>query len=220
VKVLAWITSIIIIALNGKLVYDQIMGWIERGSPWFVSILTVGIAGAVSLFLVYIIVLPLIRGERSWKEKEPTGALAIIEGIETQRVKHIAAALGKDESDSAIVSRALSLAKAEGAILTLIHVVDSAPSLVYSSEVYDEHTRDDEQYLLEIAAEVRASGVAVEIALAHGDPSEELVAFAESHGVDMLVMGSHGHRLLGDLLWGETVDPVRHRVGIPVLVVR
>ena len=220
VKVLAWITSIIIIALNGKLVYDQIMEWIERGSPLVVSILTIGIAGAVSLFLVYIIVLPLIHGERSWKEGEPTGALAIIEGIETQRVKHIAAALGKDESDSAIVSRALSLAKAEGAMLTLIHVVDSAPSLVYSSDVYDEHTRDDEQYLLEIAAEVRASGVAVEIALAHGDPSEELVAFAESHGVDMLVMGSHGHRLLGDLLWGETVDPVRHRVGIPVLVVR
>jgi manganese transport protein len=162
----------------------------------------------------------LIRGEKSWKEEKPTGAVAIIEGIETHRSKHIAAALGRDDSDAAIVSRALSLAKAERALLTLIHVVDSAPALVYSSDVYDEHTRDDEQYLLEIAAEVRASGVAVEIALPHGDPSKELVTFAVSHGVDMLVMGSHGHRLLGDLLWGQTVDPVRHRVGIPVLVVR
>jgi manganese transport protein len=220
VKVLAWITSIIIIALNGKLVYDQIMEWIEHGAPLFVSILTIGIAGAISFLLMYLIVLPLIRGERSWREERPTGASAIIEGIETHRLKHIAAALGKDESDSAIVSRALSLAKAERAMLTLIHVVDSAPALVYSSDVYDEHTRDDEQYLLEIAAEVRAAGVPVEIALPHGDPSEELVAFAVSHGVDMLVMGSHGHRLLGDLLWGQTVDPVRHRVGIPVLVVR
>ena len=199
---------------------DQIMEWIEHGAPLLVSILTIGIAGAISFFLVYIIVLPLIRGERSWKEEKPTGALAIIEGIETHRVKHIAAALGKDESDTAIVSRALSLAKAERAMLTLIHVVDSAPALVYSSGVYDEHTRDDEQYLLEIAAEVRASGVAVEIALPHGDPSKELVAFVVSHGVDMLVMGSHGHRLIGDLLWGQTVDPVRHRVEIPVLVVR
>jgi manganese transport protein len=220
VKVLAWITSILIIALNGKLVYDQIMEWIAHGAPLFVSILTIGIAGAVSVLLVYLIVLPLIRGERSWKEEKPTGASAIIEGIETHRVKHIVAALGKDESDSAVVSRALSLAKAERAMLTLVHVVDSAPALVYSSDVYDEHTRDDEQYLLEIAAEVRASGVPVEIALPQGDPSEELVAFAVSHGVDMLVMGSHGHRLLGDLLWGQTVDPVRHRVGIPVLVVR
>ena len=59
----------------------------------------------------------------------------------------------------------------------------------------------------------------VEIALAYGEPAKELVAFAKAHNVDLLVMGSHGHRLLGDLLWGETVDPVRHRVDIPVLVV-
>ena len=221
VKVLAWITSIIIIALNGKLVYDKIMEWIEGGAPLLVSLLAIGMAAAVSLFLGYIILLPLIRGEKSWREEKPAaGALAIIEGIQTHRSKHIAAALGRDDGDAAIVGRALSLAKAEGALLTLVHVVDSAPAQVYSSDVYDEHTRDDEQYLLEIATEVRALGVAVEIALPHGDPSEKLIDFAVAHKVDMLVMGSHGHRLLGDLLWGETVDPVRHRVGIPVMVVR
>jgi manganese transport protein len=219
VKVLAWATSAAIIVLNGKLVYDEIMDWIAGGAPVLVSILTIGIAAAISFFLVYIILLPLIRGEKSWREEKPTGAPAVIEGIETHRSKHIAAALGRDDSDTAVVSRALSLAKAEKALLTLIHVADSAPAQFYSSDAYDEHTRDDEQYLLEIAAEVRDAGVAVEIALPQGDPSKELISFAESHGVDMLVMGSHGHRLIGDLLWGQTVDPVRHRVEIPVLVV-
>jgi manganese transport protein len=219
VKVLAWATSAAIIVLNGKLVYDEIMDWIEGGAPLLVSILTIGIAAAISFFLVYIILLPLIRGEKSWREEKPTGAPAVIEGIETHRSKHIAAALGRDDSDTAVVSRALSLAKAEKALLTLIHVADSAPAQFYSSDAYDEHTRDDEQYLLEIAAEVRDAGVAVEIALPQGDPSKELISFVESHGVDMLVMGSHGHRLIGDLLWGQTVDPVRRRVGIPVLVV-
>ena len=184
------------------------------------SILAIGIAGAISLFLVYIIILPLIRGEKSWEEEKPDGALRIIEGIETHRTKHIAAELGRDDGDAAVVGRALSLAKAEGAILTLIHVSDSAPSQVYSSDVYDEHTREDEQYLLEIAKEVQSFGVAVEIALPHGDPAKELIKYADSHKVDLLVMGSHGHRLLGDLLWGETVDPVRHQVEVPVLVVR
>jgi len=220
VKVLAWITSVVVIGLNGKLVYDEIMGWIVGGAPLLVSILTIGIAAAMSFFLLYIILLPLIRGEKSWKEERPTGASAIIEGIETHRSKHIAAALGRDDSDIAIVGSALSLAKAAGALLTLIHVADSAPAQFYSSEVYDEHTRDDERYLLEIAAEVRNAGVAVEIALPQGDPSKELISFAETHAVDMLVMGSHGHRLIGDLLWGQTVDPVRHRLGIQVLVVR
>jgi manganese transport protein len=220
VKVLAWITAASIIVLNGKLVLDQIMELMEGSAPLIVSLSIIGMASGISLFLVYIFLLPLIRGERGWKEGKLTGASAVLEGIATYRSKHIAAALGRDESDAAIVSHAMSLAKAERALLTLIHVADSAPSQVYSGEVYDEHTRDDEQYLMAIASELSSSGVAVEIALPQGDPSTELIRFAESHGVDLLVMGSHGHRLLGNLLWGETVNPVRHQVAIPVLVVR
>jgi manganese transport protein len=67
---------------------------------------------------------------------------------------------------------------------------------------------------------LRAAGIVVEISLAHGDPAKELSTFAAEHDVDMLVMGSHGHRLVGDFLWGQTVDPVRHKVNIPVVVVR
>ena len=220
VKVLAWITSAIITALNGKLVYDMIVEWLTFGAPVIVTVVTACIALAISLFLLYIFILPLLRGDRNWTGEKPAGASAVIEGIATHRVKHIAAALGRDEGDATIVSQALSLAKGEGALLTLIHVVDSASAHVYSGDVYDEHTRDDEQYLLEIAEELRSSGVAVEVALAYGEPSRELTAFVTSHKVDMLVMGSHGHRLVGDILWGETVDPVRHQVAIPVLVVR
>ncbi len=78
----------------------------------------------------------------------------------------------------------------------------------------------DERYLTEIAEEVRALGVAMEIALLHGDPVKELAAFVVSHHLDLLVMGPHGHRMLGDLLLGQTVDPLRHRVTNPVLVAR
>jgi manganese transport protein len=39
-------------------------------------------------------------------------------------------------------------------------------------------------------------------------------------GIDMLVMGSHGHRGLDDLVFGQTVSAVRHAIAIPVLVVR
>jgi manganese transport protein len=105
-------------------------------------------------------------------------------------------------------------------LLTLVHVSDTAPTQVYGGDTYDEHTRADEQYLASIAEEVRQMGVVVEIALPHGDPVKELAAFVSSHGADLLVMGSHGHRLLGDILLGQTVDPVRHRVDIPVFVAR
>jgi hypothetical protein len=68
------------------------MEWIKGGAPLFVLILTVGIAAAQSFFLLYMIVLPLIRGQRNWQEEKRSGALAVIEGIETHHSKHVAAA--------------------------------------------------------------------------------------------------------------------------------
>ncbi|MFV0348006.1 MAG: Nramp family divalent metal transporter [Halodesulfovibrio sp.] len=220
VKVLAWVTSGIIIVLNAKLVHDQIWEWLAGNTPAVVTVLAIGIAAALSVLLIYMILLPLVRGERSWPVADTTAASSVIAAVTTLRTRHIAAALERGSGDAAIISRALSLARDEKALLTLIHIVDSAPAHVYEKEAYDAHTREDEQYLQEIAGEIGSAGVAVEIALAHGDPAKELIRFARTHGVDLLVMGSHGHRLLGDLLWGETVDPVRHGVEIPVLVVR
>jgi manganese transport protein len=220
VKILAWITSILIIGLNGKLVWDQIRGWSAGGAPSAVSLLVTVLAIAIALFLLYIIVLPFFRRSRPWPVVSGADTAGIIERIASRPAKHIVAALGLDEGDAAVISHAVTLAKAEKALLTLIHVIDSVPAQVYDADIYDEHTRADEQYLAGIADELRAMDVAVEIALQHGDPVKELAAFVSSHGADLLVMGSHGHRLLGDILMGQTVDPVRHRVDIPVLVVR
>ncbi len=220
VKLLAWLTSLIIILLNGKLVYDQLSEWLSGEAPVAVSLLAVAVTAGISLFLAYVILHPLIRKKRSWDTESGSDASAVIEAIAAPPTKHVAAALAREPGDAAVVGRALAMAKAENALLTLVHVVDSAPAQVYSSDVYDEHTREDEQYLQEIAEEIQSLGVAVEIALPHGHPAKELIKFAETHGVDLLVMGSHGHRLIGDLLFGETVAPVRHGVAIPVLVVR
>ena len=117
-------------------------------------------------------------------------------------------------------SHAVALSQAEGARLTLVHVVDTAQTQVYGSGAYSEHAQSDEMYLEEIATELKGTGLAVELALLHGSPAQELVAFSESHGIDLLVLGSHGHRALSDLIFGQTVSSVRHGMEIPVLVVR
>ena len=49
---------------------------------------------------------------------------------------------------------------------------------------------------------------------------EELIKSVEEAEIDMLVLGSHGHRGIEDLIFGQTVHSVRHAVRIPVLVVR
>ena len=39
------------------------------------------------------------------------------------------------------------------------------------------------------------------------------------NGADMLVIGAHGHTGVKDLLYGETVNAVRHELKVPVLIV-
>jgi manganese transport protein len=220
VKILAWAASALIIVLNCKLIIDKLTEWTMHGTSVFISIIIVAFISFIILFLLYLVIYPLINSKKNWNKVQENVVSSVIEKIETRPVKHIVAALGHDSSDAAIISKALSLAKTEKALLTLMHVSDTASGHVYGTEVYDEHTRDDEKYLVDIAEELRMSGIPVETELAFGDPAKEVIKFATAHAADMLVMGSHGHRMLADLLWGETVDPVRHKVDIPVLIVR
>ena len=48
----------------------------------------------------------------------------------------------------------------------------------------------------------------------------QLVAHLKRDPVDLLVVGSHGHGLVRDLLLGQTVDKVRHGLEIPMLIAR
>ena len=57
----------------------------------------------------------------------------------------------------------------------------------------------------------------VEVKLGFGEPSDQLVRLSKELNLDMLVLGSHGHRFPQDILFGATATQVRHRITIPVL---
>jgi manganese transport protein len=52
------------------------------------------------------------------------------------------------------------------------------------------------------------------------DAKREIVDYAREIHPDLMVMGAHGHRQLKDLIFGNTIDPVRHALKVPILVVR
>ena len=70
-----------------------------------------------------------------------------------------------------------------------------------------------------IADEFRSRGVAAEVRLGYGNPTDELARLVNESGADLLITGSHGHRLLQDLVHGATASGLRHRVRCPVLTV-
>ena len=51
-------------------------------------------------------------------------------------------------------------------------------------------------------------------------PRKEIVRYARDIQPDLLVMGAHGHGGFKDLIFGNTINPVRHELNIPILVVR
>jgi len=53
-----------------------------------------------------------------------------------------------------------------------------------------------------------------------GGTAEAIAKISDGNKLELLVMGAHGHKGLKDLIFGTTVDSVRHKVKIPVLVVR
>ena len=56
--------------------------------------------------------------------------------------------------------------------------------------------------------------------MGYGNPKKIIPVLVKEFNSDLLVMGAHGHKLIKDLIFGTTVDTVRHRVNIPVLIVR
>jgi manganese transport protein len=103
--------------------------------------------------------------------------------------------------------------------LVLLHVVESAAGRFLGAETSDQESREDRAALEAIAGGFRALGVASEIRLGFGSPAPELARMVAEADADLLITGSHGHRLLGDLLHGATVSALRHLVRCSVLTV-
>lgn len=125
-------------------------------------------------------------------------------------------------ADKTILDHVRPLARMTGASLVLMHVADgwAARNYLRLNLADSEEMTADRAYLEDLATELRAEGFPVETLLALGEPADEIVKAAIACGADLLAMATHGHRLLGDLLYGSTADKVRHLVDMPVLLLK
>src|SRR5207342_1525733 len=106
--------------------------------------------------------------------------------------------------------------------LLLVHVADgwAARHFTQLKLKESEEMKADRAYLEGLKAELESRGLSVDTSLAMSDPANELIRAAETEGVDLLAMSTHGHRFLADLVLGATADRVRHLVKIPVLLLK
>lgn len=136
--------------------------------------------------------------------------------------RKILVALENSRADDSLLPHVTELATRLGSRLLLVHVADGWVARNFSQLKLAEsdEMKADRTYLEKITTDLRMKGLSVSSHLALGDPATEILKTAETEKCDLIAMTSHGHRLIGDLIYGSTIHEVRHKTFIPVLLVR
>jgi manganese transport protein len=223
VRVLAWATATIIVGLNIRLAVLTLGDWLTGGGVGRGLVWTLGVPGAgLLLFLLLWVTLePLIsRWTRRFGHAPVILPATAVERA-TPIYRRILVPLDHSQLDRLAVSHASSLAKLHDARLYLLHVEEGVTSQIYGPESSTAEVEAGGEYLETIAESLRQQGIAVETAVYHSSsPRREIVRYAREIGPDLVVMGAHGHGRLKDLIFGDTINPVRHHLDVPILIVR
>lgn len=137
--------------------------------------------------------------------------------------RHILVPLDGSEPAEAALPVATSLARALGAGVTLVHVIErDAPSQVHGHP----HLREPGQaqaYLETIAARLASAAVPIHLHV-HDAQVNDVAASLAGHtrelAVDLIVMASHGRRGPRDWFWGNVGEQILGTGMVPVLMVR
>jgi len=126
------------------------------------------------------------------------------------------------ETDQTILQHIRLLARLTNSKLILVHVADGWVARNYEQFELQEsdEIKQDRQYLNSLENELRSEGFEVRSVLAMGEPATEIIKLARAEPVELIAMTTHGHGLVGDIVYGSTADKVRHNVDVPVLLLK
>ncbi|MEZ5351998.1 MAG: Nramp family divalent metal transporter [Bryobacteraceae bacterium] len=225
VRALAWTAAGIIVALNLWLVVTTFGEWLSAAGSWqwLVGIAVTVLSLAIGGLLVFVIAAPILPAWLRTAGKPPITVpdLGRAEPYQAPEYKRILVPLDHSDRDRDAIAHSAALAKAHRARLYLVHVEEGVTSQVYGAYAKTAEVSTGEKYFDDILASLRAQGVEAECIVRHSPrPGEEIVKVATQIRPDLVVMGAHGHKGWRDLVFGTTIESVRHALKVPVLIVR
>ena len=220
-RIAAWLITIIIVVLNAKLVLDEVNMWLETSSsPIYIWLFVIPIIIGATLLLIFITIWPMIkRLPIKTPDMVPHTKPVKIEEISAlPAYKNIAIAIDFSASDSKTIASALQIG-GKTASYTFIHVVETPGALIYGNQIKDYETSSDKAFLNKYKKELTDQGYHIKIKLGFGSPKRIIPQIVNADTFDLLIMGRHGHAMLKDLIFGTTIDRVRHKVNVPLFIV-
>ncbi len=220
VKVLAWLSALIIVGLNVKLVFEEVIAWINTStSIWWIYVFIIPLIIMIIALLLYVFLAPLIKKHRPFIAAVPHGSALEIGALNDVNYSRIGITVDFSKNDRNTIRHAL-MQGGKLATYYLIHIVETAGAQYHGKTVLDHETLIDADNLKKYQENLQALGYLVEAQIGYGNPANAIAETVKSQSLDLLVMGAHGHKGISDLIFGTTVGTVRHNVNIPVLIIK
>jgi manganese transport protein len=223
-RILGWIVAAIIVALNVWLIFRIISEWVGATPAHRTLILTLvlPIAAALAGLLLWITLDPVFPAwVRRWWSAGPFQIEPAATNLQSPVYRSILVPLDHSTRDRVAIAHAAALARANGAKIYLLHVEEDVTSQIYGPMASTAEVEAGSRYLDDLVHSLKEQDIPVEAFVRYSNhPREEIVGMARQLHPDLLVMGAHGHKGLKDMIFGTTINAVRHDLDVPILVVR
>jgi len=188
--------------------------WLELGLAPLLLVL--------SLLLAWVVLQPLFpRWFRRFGQAPIELPEAVATNLPSPLYQKILVPIDHTMRDREAIAHAAAIAKQYNAKLYLLHVEEGVTSQIYGALSSTAEVQAGQHYLAEIMKQLEDQHVTAEAVVRHSRaPRKEIVRYARELMPDLVVMGAHGHKGLKDIIFGTTINAVRHKLKIPLLVVR
>ena len=144
----------------------------------------------------------------------------------TIQVRTLLVPLDFSDQAAAILEWATHLAQEHGSRILLLHAYhlpvefQQLEGAYLPPDFWTNVKAEAEQSLQRYAEQLGGQGLQVETLVREGYPASVIVEAAENEGVDMIVIGTHGHSGLKHMLLGSIAERVVQKAPCPVLTVK
>ncbi|MES2688799.1 MAG: Nramp family divalent metal transporter [Bacteroidota bacterium] len=220
-RVAAWLVAAIIVLLNIKLVYEEINSFFNLlGNDYtWVKLLLIGVLLYFIFLLIYIIFEPLLAKAKQIKPTIPHGKAIELGQFISPSYQSIALTVDFSDRDQKTINHAVSLGGTQSSYL-IIHIVESAGAIRMGSDILDTEAQFDLDNLKIYQENLAKKGYKVDIKLGFGKSAKGISDIVNNSNAELLVMAAHGHKAFKDMIFGTTLDKVRHEIKIPVFIVK
>ncbi len=218
-RIAAWVVAGIITALNLYYVGDEFTRFFMETDSIMTKIVIVLFFILFVLALILTIVYPYIRrSSPPVTDIHSTPRTLNLSQAKIPTYNRIMVTVDFSTKDEEVLQTAISFMGPES-VLFIVHVLESPVANYLGKETNVDEVKGDTRKLEAYVDQMQELGIQSQAILGYTYRVKEIASQVSNNDIDLLIMGAHKHQTMKDFVYGETINKVRHRIDIPLLIV-